>query len=80
MKMVFFLHPRPKCSISWVSGMASLAAAAPCSNTLLMADTYANVRKIESLVKALGTGGPYTPPKCDAPGVRPDGTAETKSP
>ena len=42
-------------------------AAAICSNSLIMVDTYANVRRIESLVKALDTGDPYQPAKCEAP-------------
>jgi general secretion pathway protein D len=45
-------------------------AAASCSNSLLMVDTYANVRRIESLVKALDTGDPFTPAKCESPGVK----------
>jgi type II secretory pathway component GspD/PulD (secretin) len=40
-------------------------AAATCSNTLLMVDTVANVRRIESLVAALDTGDPYKPDRCD---------------
>jgi general secretion pathway protein D len=42
-------------------------AAAICSNSLIMVDTYANVRRIESLVKALDTGDPFIPAKCEAP-------------
>jgi type II secretory pathway component GspD/PulD (secretin) len=40
-------------------------AAAMCSNTLLMVDTFANVRRIESLVAALDTGDPYKVDRCD---------------
>jgi general secretion pathway protein D len=34
-------------------------AAALCSNVLLVVDTFANIRRIESLVAALDTGDPY---------------------
>jgi len=53
-------------------------AAAMCSNTLLMVDTFANVRRIESLVAALDTGDTYKADKCDnaprasASGPKPD--------
>ena len=53
-------------------------AAAMCSNTLLMVDTFANVRRIESLVAALDTGDTYKSDKCDnaprasASGPKPD--------
>jgi general secretion pathway protein D len=40
-------------------------AAAICSNTLLMVDTFANIRRIESLVAALDTGDPYKTDRCD---------------
>jgi general secretion pathway protein D len=53
-------------------------AAASCSNSLLMVDTYANVRRIESLVKALDTGEPYQPAKCEAPGAKPATSADSK--
>lgn len=43
----------------------------PCKNTLLMVDTYANVKRIEQIVRALDTGEPYTPPSCD--GEKPSG-------
>jgi general secretion pathway protein D len=46
-------------------------AAAVCGNSLLMVDTYANVRRIESLIKALDTGDPYKPAKCEAPSAKP---------
>ena len=46
-------------------------AAAPCSNSLLMVDTYANVRRVESLIAQLDIGGPYKPEKCDSAPVRP---------
>ncbi len=41
-------------------------AAAPCSNALLMVDTFANVRRIESIVAALDTGDPYKVERCDS--------------
>jgi general secretion pathway protein D len=43
----------------------------PCKNTLLMVDTYANVKRIEQIVRTLDTGEPYTPPSCD--GEKPSG-------
>jgi type II secretory pathway component GspD/PulD (secretin) len=45
--------------------------AAICSNSILMTDTYANVRRIEALIKALDTGDPFTPAKCDSPSAKP---------
>ncbi len=42
-------------------------AANVCSNSLLMSDSYANVRKIEIIVKALDVGIPYKPGKCEMP-------------
>jgi general secretion pathway protein D len=43
----------------------------PCKNTLLMVDTYANVKRIEQIVRAFDSGEPYTPPSCD--GEKPSG-------
>lgn len=40
-------------------------AAAYCSNSLLITDRYANVKRIESIVKALDVGTPYKPEKCE---------------
>ncbi|MBS0420131.1 MAG: hypothetical protein JSR66_20640 [Proteobacteria bacterium] len=40
-------------------------AAAGCSNTLLITDRYANVKRIEAIVKALDVGTPYKPEKCE---------------
>jgi general secretion pathway protein D len=51
-------------------------AAAICSNSLIMVDTYANVRRIQSLVKALDTGEPFTPAKCEVP--KPASPADSK--
>ena len=35
-----------------------------CTNTLLLVDSYANVKRIEQIVRGLDTGEPYTPPSC----------------
>jgi general secretion pathway protein D len=43
----------------------------PCTNMLMMVDTFGNVQRIEKLVQALDVGGPYTPPKCDGEAVKP---------
>jgi general secretion pathway protein D len=40
-------------------------AAAVCSNALLMVDTFANIRRIESLVAALDTGDGYKADRCE---------------
>jgi general secretion pathway protein D len=40
-------------------------AAAICSNSILMVDSYANIRRIESLIAALDTGDPYKAERCD---------------
>jgi general secretion pathway protein D len=34
----------------------------PCTNSLLIVDTYANVKRIEQLARAFDTGEPYTRP------------------
>lgn len=38
-------------------------AAMPCSNDLVIADRFANVRRIETIVKAMDTGAPIKPPQ-----------------
>jgi general secretion pathway protein D len=38
--------------------------AMPCDNTLIIVDRFANVRLMESIVKAMDTGAPITLPKC----------------
>jgi len=43
----------------------------PCTNTLVIVDTFGNVQRIEKLVQALDVGGPYTPPKCDGEASKP---------
>jgi len=37
----------------------------PCKNALLIVDSYANVKRIEQIVRALDVGEPYTPPSCE---------------
>jgi general secretion pathway protein D len=46
-------------------------SATVCSNDILMVDTFANVRRIESLIKVLDTGDPYKPARCEAPSPKP---------
>jgi general secretion pathway protein D len=41
-------------------------AAAICSNSLVIVDTFANIRRIESLVAVLDTGDVYKPERCSA--------------
>jgi type II secretory pathway component GspD/PulD (secretin) len=53
-------------------------AAAICSNSLLLVDTYANVRRIESLIKSLDTGDPYKPAKCEPPSAKAAAQADSK--
>jgi general secretion pathway protein D len=45
---------------------AAHLVALPCKNTLLMVDTFANVKRIEQIARALDVGEPYTPPPCSA--------------
>lgn len=40
--------------------------AMPCTNDLILVDTYGNVQRIERLIKSLDRGAPYSPPKCTA--------------
>jgi general secretion pathway protein D len=35
-----------------------------CTNDLLIVERFANVRRMETIVKAMDTGAPITPPKC----------------
>jgi len=46
-------------------------AAAICSNSILMVDTYANIRRIETLIAALDTGNPYKADRCDDTSAQP---------
>lgn len=40
-------------------------AAYPCTNTLIVVDTFSSVRRIEGLVHSLDVGGPYKPVSCE---------------
>jgi len=42
-------------------------AAFPCSNTLLMVDRYANVKRIQAIIKTLDVGSAYKAEKCGIP-------------
>jgi type II secretory pathway component GspD/PulD (secretin) len=55
---------------------AHLVAVA-CTNTLMMVDTYGNVKRVESLVKALDTGEPYKAASCVASADTPSGSAQS---
>lgn len=37
-----------------------------CSNTLVIVDTYANVKRLEALVRRLDVGEPFKPHSCEA--------------
>ena len=43
---------------------AAHLAAFPCTNTLLMVDRYANVKRIEGIVDAMDKGEPFKPRDC----------------
>jgi type II secretory pathway component GspD/PulD (secretin) len=43
----------------------------PCTNQLMIVDTFGNVQRIEKLVQTLDIGSPYTPQQCD--GEKPSG-------
>jgi general secretion pathway protein D len=45
----------------------------PCTNMLMIVDTFGNVQRIEKLVQSLDVGGPFTPPKCDGEMTKPSG-------
>ena len=47
-------------------------AAIQCTNEILVVDTYANVRRIESIVAAMDKGDTLAPPKCTAQPPGPD--------
>src|SRR5688572_30650589 len=38
--------------------------ALPCTNNLIFVDTYANIQRLEQVVKSLDRGEPYVPEKC----------------
>jgi general secretion pathway protein D len=42
-------------------------AAMVCTNDLVMVDRFANVRRMETIVKVMDTGAAITPPKCHYP-------------
>ncbi|MGH8241231.1 MAG: secretin N-terminal domain-containing protein, partial [Steroidobacteraceae bacterium] len=42
--------------------------ALPCKNALLVTDTFASVKRIEQITRALDVGEAYTPPSCSAEG------------
>jgi type II secretory pathway component GspD/PulD (secretin) len=48
-------------------------AATPCSNMLLMTDSFAKVKLLEKLVASLDVGAPYVPRPCEAEAARPPG-------
>jgi general secretion pathway protein D len=47
-------------------------AAFPCSNTLLMVDRYANVKRLQEIIKTLDVGTAYKQEKCEVPVKRSD--------
>lgn len=42
-------------------------AAMPCSNDLIMVERFANVRRIEAVIKAMDTGAPIKAQSCSVP-------------
>lgn len=42
-------------------------AAMPCSNDLIMVERFANVRRIEAVIKAMDTGAPIKTQSCSVP-------------
>jgi general secretion pathway protein D len=42
-----------------------------CDNSLVLIDTYANVRRLQDLIKTLDVGKPYTAAKCEPPIANP---------
>ena len=42
-------------------------SAMPCSNDLVIVERFANVRRIETVIKAMDTGTPIKPPTCAYP-------------
>jgi general secretion pathway protein D len=57
-------------------------AAMPCSNDLVMSDRFANVRRIEAIIKAMDTGAPIKTPSCIVPMPHPwmSGSPPTRQP
>ena len=52
-------------------------AALPCTNNLIFVDTYANIQRLEQVIKSLDRGEPYVPEKCK-PGERDAGKGANK--
>ena len=46
-------------------------AAFPCTNELIIVDSYANVRRLENIIATMDKGDPLTPPKCGTPPPQP---------
>jgi general secretion pathway protein D len=42
-------------------------AAMVCTNDLIIVDRFASLRRMQTIVKAMDTGAPITPPKCHYP-------------
>ena len=40
-------------------------AALPCSNRLILVDTFGNVKRLEAVIDAMDVGEPYKPEKCE---------------
>lgn len=55
-------------------------AALPCANSLIIIDSFANVRRLEAIIKALDTGTPIKPPSCVVPMPRPWGSVGPRPP
>ena len=47
-------------------------SAMPCSNDLIIVERFANVRRIETVIRAMDTGAPIKLPSCAIPMARPD--------
>jgi general secretion pathway protein D len=45
-------------------------AALPCTNKLILVDTFGNVKRLEAIIQALDVGDPFKPEKCEG---RPSG-------
>jgi general secretion pathway protein D len=55
-------------------------AAMPCRNDLVIVERFANVRRIEAIVKAMDRGAPIKPPSCIVPMPRPWQSARSLPP
>jgi type II secretory pathway component GspD/PulD (secretin) len=51
--------------------------AMPCTNDVIIVDTFGNIQRLEQIIKSLDRGEPFTPPKCEhgpiMPPARKDG-------